>query len=193
MFFKIKYISCCFESMKIAFFNVITTSTYGFSTPFTVVFFFIWVFSSSYNFFRLDGCLWIFINLMSLKQFFLSWLLQRLKGWRLFELEGNRFCYLNWKLILATARIVSWIKFCGYYWKYKSFSSLPKHFFLTLLLCTMVKIRLASVKGILILYCFWWEELNGTHLRVSVLLQNMSIQMLLVLGSLFIMIWRNGK
>ena len=34
----------------------------------------------------------------------------------------------------------------------------------------LVQILLASVKGTLFLHCLGWQELNGTHLQVSVFL-----------------------
>ena len=69
--------------------------------------------------------------------------------------------------ILATFRIASWIKFCGYSWEYKTFWSSSKRSFLTWLFLTMVQFLLASVKGILLLHCLGLKQLNGTHLRVS--------------------------
>ena len=119
--------------------------------------------------------------------------------------------------ILAAFGTTSWIKLCGYFWEKKNFLkfvqtlfsnfavfyyganrsankyfwSLSKRCVLTSLFSTMVQIRLASVKGIMFLHCFWWQGLNGTHLRVSTFSYNITIQMLLVSGSLFIMISKN--
>ena len=136
--------------MKTAFLNVITTSTPGSRALSAAVFFFIWVHSSSWKFFRLDGCLWLFINSISLKHPFVSydccsdlkavWI--RGKTLLLFGLKVvtnakllrtvSAFEALNFSMgmgILVTFWIASWIKFCGYSCEYETFWSSSKRFF----------------------------------------------------------------
>ena len=124
-----------------------------------------------------------FYNLISLKHSFVSYdccndlkpVLIRAKAFLLFGLKvvrntklllsGFAFEALKSSIgILVTFWISSWIKFCGYSWENKTFWSSFRRFFLTSLFSTMVQILLASV----FLYYLGWQELNGTHLWVSV-------------------------
>ena len=139
------------------------------------------------SFFRLDGCLWLFINLISLKHSFASndcysdlkavWIRGKtllLLGLKVATnakllLSDLAFEALIFSMgILVTFQIASWFKFRGYSCEYITFRGLSKRFYLTSLFSTLVQILLASVKGIFFLHYWGWQELNETHLRVSV-------------------------
>ena len=70
--------------------------------------------------------------------------------------------------IFVDFRIASWIKFVDILRNVNLFKVCPIVFFQTWLSSNTMQIRLASVKVILFLHCLGWQQLNGTHLRVSV-------------------------